>query len=107
MGLASANASIASQTEEEFYANAEKVIRRGQDFVHRATNYATVYSYYELGWMIVERQQGGRQRAKYGARVIEGLSNHLRSVFKKGYSVANLKLMRQFYLTYRTDQRCR
>ena len=94
---------IVGKTDEEFYADAEKVIRDGQDLVRRATNYAIVYSYYELGRMIVEREQGGERRAAYGQRVITGLSEHLTKVFKKGYSIANLKLMRQFYLTYCAD----
>lgn len=94
----------ASQTDEQFYAAAECVIRSGQDLVRRSIDYATTYSYYELGRMIVERQQGGRDRAGYGKQVLAGLSEHLTSVFGRGYSVSNLTLFRKFYLVYRDDQ---
>lgn len=97
-------ADFASQTDEEFYNVAELVIRRGQDLVRRATNYATVYSYYELGHMIVERQQGGRDRAEYGQQVLEGLSTYLTGIFGRGYSVRNLTYFRKFYLIYRDDK---
>lgn len=80
------------RTDEEFYVAAEKVIRSGQTLVQRATDYAMVYSYYELGRMIVEREQGGSKRAGYGKRVLEGLSGHLTKVFDKGYSVVELTL---------------
>lgn len=95
---------VARQTEEEFYAAAERVVRTGQDLVRRAVDYATVYAYFELGRMIVERQQGGRERAGYGQRVLLGLSEYLTGVFGKGYSVPNLTLFRKFYLVYRDDR---
>ncbi len=93
-----------NQTNEESYFSAEQVIRRGQDLVRRAVNYATVDSYFELGRMIVERQQGGKDRAEYGEHVLEGLSAYLSSVVGKGYSVRSLTCFRRFYLTYRNDQ---
>lgn len=73
--------------------------------VARAKAYHTVNSimvetYWEIGQRIVEEEQGGASRAEYGTKLIENLSKYLTDTFGKGFSEANLKNMRQFYLTY-------
>ena len=90
--------------ENGFYGDAVRIVRDAQDLVRRAANAAMVYAYFELGRMIVEREQGGGARAGYGERVLEGLSERLTSEFGRGFSVTNLKLMRQFYQRYSSDQ---
>ncbi|MBQ4479268.1 MAG: hypothetical protein II943_01360 [Victivallales bacterium] len=54
-----------------------------------------VYTYYEIGRVIVEDEQGG-----YGDKTLAELSSRLTDRFGKGWSMANLKLMRQFFLVY-------
>lgn len=44
--------------------------------------------------------QSGEERAEYGKQVLENLSNRLKEQYGNGFSVANLKNFRQFYLTY-------
>ena len=39
-------------------------------------------------------------RAEYGKKLLEYLSEHLTKEFGKGFTVANLKNMRQFYRTF-------
>ena len=51
-----------------------------------------------IGYYIVEYEQNGEDRAKYGARVIENLVKRLKDI--RGMSKNNLKLFRQFYLVY-------
>jgi len=58
------------------------------------------YTYFEIGRIIVEEEQNGKERAEYGKELLKGLSNRLIREFGKGFSVTNLKQMRQFYLTY-------
>ena len=70
----------------------------------RTINKAMVYSYYEIGRMIVEDEQEGKSRAEYGKQILTDLSNHLSKEFGKGYSVDNLENMRKFYLTYSDAQ---
>ncbi len=69
-----------------------------------AVNLAMVYAYYEIGRMIVEEEQHGQNRAAYGEQILKELSNFLTVKFGKGFSVANLKNIRQFYKVYSTDQ---
>jgi len=50
-----------------------------------------------IGYFIVEYEQQGEDRAKYGKQLIKNLAKHLN---QKGLSETSLKLARQFYLTY-------
>ena len=64
-----------------------------------------VYTYYEIGRMIVEDEQQGKERAEYGKQVLKELSKRLTTEFGKGFSERNLEQMRQFYLTYSISQK--
>ena len=59
-----------------------------------------VYTYYEIGRMIVEQEQKGKERAQYGKKILKGLAERLNAEFGKGFSVDNLENMRRFYLAY-------
>jgi predicted nuclease of restriction endonuclease-like (RecB) superfamily len=48
----------------------------------------------------VEREQNGKDRADYGEKLIENLSRYLTDVFGKGFSEANIKNFRQFYVRF-------
>lgn len=61
-----------------------------------------VYTYFEIGRIIVEEEQNGKEKAKYGDTLIFNLSVKLSEQFGKGFSRTNLKQMRQFYLLYST-----
>ncbi|MBS5607492.1 MAG: DUF1016 family protein [Enterocloster asparagiformis] len=69
-----------------------------------AVNLSMVYTYYNIGRMITEEEQKGNDRADYGKYVLKELSLHLVERFGKGFSVTNLKQMRQFYMIYSKDQ---
>lgn len=49
------------------------------------------------GYCIVEYEQNGEDRAKYGERILQSLAERIND---EGLSYTNLKLYRQFYLTY-------
>ncbi|MBP2284609.1 putative nuclease of restriction endonuclease-like (RecB) superfamily [Flavobacterium sp. CG_23.5] len=68
--------------------------------VIRTINQTMVYTYYEIGRMIVEEEQNGKDRAEYGKQLLKGLSKQLNNEFGKGFSVVNLENMRKFYLAY-------
>lgn len=50
--------------------------------------------------LIVEEEQQGKTKAKYGKYLIKNLSQMLTTDFGKGFGIANLKNFRQFYLTF-------
>ena len=68
--------------------------------VASAVNIAMVYTYFEIGRIIVEDEQNGNSRAEYGKEVLKSLSERLTRKFGKGFSVENLDRMRFFYKTY-------
>jgi predicted nuclease of restriction endonuclease-like (RecB) superfamily len=68
--------------------------------VYRAANTSMVMAYWEIGRLIVEEEQNGLSRADYGKQVLKELSNKLTSEYGRGYSIANLKNFRQFYLVF-------
>lgn len=59
-----------------------------------------VKAYWLSGRDIVEAEQGGEKRANYGKAILANLSIRLLNEFGAGFSEANLKNMRQFYLEY-------
>lgn len=69
-----------------------------------AVNLAMVYAYFEIGRMIIEEEQHGANRAAYGTQLLKELSAYLTKNFGKGFSVGNLKNIRQFYNVYSEDQ---
>ena len=76
------------------------LIEEARGKVAKAANVALVYTYYDVGRMIVEDEQGGKKRAEYGKAQLATLSRRLTDRFGKGWSVENLKLMRRFFVTY-------
>jgi hypothetical protein len=82
----------------------ERLIAEARKRTVAAVNTAMVYTYYEIGRMIVEDEQQGEQRAEYGKAVIKELAEKLTKKFGKGFSAQNLANMRQFFLTYSVGQ---
>ena len=61
--------------------------------------FAMVEAYWNIGKSIIE-EQGGNEKAEYGTGLLKELSKQMTQDFGKGFTVANLKNMRQFYLTF-------
>ncbi|MGZ9676311.1 PDDEXK nuclease domain-containing protein [Flavobacterium sp. GNP001] len=76
------------------------LLQNARTQVLRTVNSTMVYTYFEIGRMIVEEEQNGNNRAEYGKQLLKGLSKELTTKFGKGFSVVNLESMRKFYLTY-------
>jgi predicted nuclease of restriction endonuclease-like (RecB) superfamily len=67
----------------------------------KQTNTLIVFTYFQLGCLIVENEQKGKERAAYGKEIINHLSEKLTKVFGKGFSVDNLENMRSFYQVFK------
>ena len=76
------------------------LIENARRKVASVANVALVYTYYEIGRMIVEDEQSGNPRAEYGEKTLEDLSSKLTERFGRGWSKENLLLMRRFFLEY-------
>ena len=83
----------------DFYHEIKELIEHSRDRVYKTINTEMIDLYWNIGKMIVERQ-GGYKRAKYGDLLIEEISKKLTKKFEGGFSIQNLRRMRQFYLMY-------
>lgn len=86
--------------EQRFFADVAQILQAGRSQAYRAINTEMVHTYWHLGQRIVEEEQQGQTRAEYGQALIRKLSRYLGEHFGQGFSVANLKNFRQFYLTF-------
>lgn len=84
----------------ELYNKIACLLEEARRKVASAVNIAMVYTYFEIGRIIVEDEQNGNSRAEYGKEVLKKLSEKLTREFGKGFSVENLDRMRFFYKTY-------
>lgn len=85
---------------ETLYAEIRVVLEKARSSAYRAVNFAMVQAYWQIGRLIVENEQKGEERAEYGKAVLQGVSNRLTTEFGKGYTVRNLRYMRQFFLIF-------
>lgn len=90
--------------DKSFFENVSNVLDKARKNAKTAVNLSMVYAYYEIGKIIVEEEQKGKQRAAYGTQLMNELSAYLTRMYGKGFSVGNLKNIRQFYRVYSTDQ---
>lgn len=89
-----------SSADNQLFSKIADLIELSRQKVATAVNLAMVYTYFEIGKMIVEDEQQGEERAAYGKQVLPELSGKLKEKFGRGFSVDNLQNMRQFYLAY-------
>lgn len=86
----------------ELICEIRDLIRSARTAVVHSVNLIQVLTNFEIGRRIVEHEQQGAERAEYGESTLKDLAAALTWEFGKGYSLTNLKLMRKFYLTYRS-----
>lgn len=89
-----------SVSKKQLFQSIKQLIEDAQQHVVRNINTTMLITYFEIGRMIVEDEQQGKQRATYAKETIEQLSSLLTKEFGRGYSTANLEYMRQFYSLY-------
>jgi predicted nuclease of restriction endonuclease-like (RecB) superfamily len=82
------------------YRRVREIIESARAGAARSVNTTQVVAYWLIGREIVEEEQKGKTRAGYGEKLLLGLSKRLTAEFGGGYSVHNLKFIRQFYAEY-------
>lgn len=87
--------------EVEFVSDLKAIVYTAKAKAYQAADLYNVASNWLVGRRIVEQEQHGEARAQYGKHVIEIASLALAAEFGKGYSIANLKSFRKFYLTFK------
>lgn len=85
---------------ETYVAEIKTILTEARQKACQAVNPAMVEAYWLIGKRIVEEEQNGKERAEYGEALLKNLSVALVAEFGKGFSYANLRSFRQFYLSY-------
>ena len=77
-----------------------QVIEEGKQALAVSINEIIKTTYWRIGQYIVEFEQQGNAKAKYGTSLLSNLAKLLRARVGRGYSHPNLNNMRKFYLMY-------
>jgi predicted nuclease of restriction endonuclease-like (RecB) superfamily len=72
----------------------------GQAQAVRSVNETIIETNWEIGKYIVEYEQEGNPKAKYGSKLLEVLAHDLTLLHGRGFSRSNLTYMRLFYLRF-------
>ena len=86
-----------SQSKDNFYTQIKTILQSARDKTYTQVNSIMVEAYWHIGQQIVEEEQRGEDRAKYGSYLIKDISKRLTDDFGKGFSQQSIRNMRQFY----------
>lgn len=89
----------AHQLTEQTYNTIRASVVTAQNKVFSAVNSAMVIAYHEIGEQIY-RACGDNDRAGYGKNLLQYISDRLTAEFGQGYTVRNLRAMRQFFVCF-------
>jgi len=92
--------SLIPQERETIYQTIKTILQTARDKAYKQVNFIMVEAYWNIGKQIVEEEQKGEDRAKYGSYLIKELSKRLSKEFGRGFSTQSLWNMRQFYNSF-------
>ncbi len=82
------------------YQDIKNILTRARDKSYRTVNSIMAEAYWNIGKLIVEEEQKGKQKADYGTHLLRDLSERLTNDFGDGFSEQSLRNMRQFYAVF-------
>lgn len=80
--------------------NSIELVEYARSIAARQINLVQLMTFYAIGRWIVEVEQQGKSRAKYGKQIIKNLSEAMNTQFGRGFSIDTLENARKFYQTY-------
>lgn len=84
----------------QLFTGVSDLLEHAKKYSARSVNAIMTRTYWEVGRRIVEHEQQGKKRARYGEALIERLALDLTAKFGRGFSQSNLWQMRDFYLAW-------
>ena len=81
----------------EFLGQVKEIITQAQDNAVRSVDFHRVLMYWNIGKIILEEEQQGKERAEYGSYLIKNLSKEVEPEYGTGFSIRQLERCRQFY----------
>ena len=90
----------------QLIADVLHILQAARQKAYAVVNSEMVTAYWLMGKRIVEEEQKGLKKATYGEAILKTLSVALTALLGKGFSYANLRNFRQFYLIYPDAENC-
>ncbi|MBH0177471.1 MAG: DUF1016 domain-containing protein [Nitrospira sp.] len=91
---------MTERARHTLYHRIREILDSARAGAARSVNTAQVCANWLIGREIVEEEQQGKKRARYGEALLKDVSLRLSSDVGKGWSVRNLEYCRMFYLEY-------
>lgn len=88
------------QLKQELIQQIQSIIASSKERAIRSVDTERVLMYWQIGKVIFEEEQQGKDRAGYGEFLIKSLSENLQPQFGTGFSIRQLERYRQFYRTF-------
>lgn len=86
---------------ESFVNDVRSIIEQGRQQAYASVGKTQIETYWKIGRRIVEEEQDGAERARYGTHLLHELSERLQVEYGRTYSDRNLRSYRQFYLSFK------
>lgn len=86
--------------KQELIQQIHSIITSAKERAIRSVDTERVLMYWQIGKVILEEEQQGKERAGYGEFLIKSLANELEPQFGSAFSYRQLNLFRQFYRTF-------
>lgn len=86
--------------DNQLFSEIKELILLSRQRVFRMANSVLLETYWQIGKLIIEDEQQGKERAEYGKAVLKTLGNQLTLEFGKGFDERNLNNMRAFYKAF-------
>ncbi len=83
-----------------FFEKIKSIILDSRTKIYRVANTELLFSYWEIGRIIIEEEQSGELRAEYGKETLKRLSQFLTLELGKGFDESNLRNMRSFFIAF-------
>lgn len=80
--------------------DARRIIESSRANAVRSVDFCRVMMYWNLGRRIFEEEQQGKERADYGAYLVQDLAKTLEAEYGSGFGKRQLEQSRQFYRSY-------
>jgi len=88
------------ELKKDLFQQIQAIIADAQGRAIRAVDNERVIMYWQIGKIIFEEEQQGKDRADYGKYLIKSISEEFQPQFGTGFSIRQLEMNRQFYRSF-------
>ncbi len=88
------------QVRHELIQQIHSIVASAQERAIRSVDTERMLMYWQIGKVLFEEEQEGKERAEYGKFLIKSISSEFQPLFGTGFSVRQLEMNRQFYRTF-------